>query len=216
VSLDVSDVADTYHHDRAAGEDAYWGDTNATLADVPPSCIRPGGYRVELYLNGSLQGTAEASVNRERTRYEPLFSPDVGVSLCRPDDWSVTGTPGSSTATLSSDGSRGVAIIRVHQPRAPTGDDARIQALERAVADGPAGLSDGLSAPTSLHPPTQPPVFGADDSLWQLRSYPGGMAKLSATTADTGTVFITCLYGPSAWIDSPEASALLLSIIPNG
>lgn len=214
VSIGAPDVEDTMHRDVAVGKDVYWGDTGATLADVPPTCVQPGRYRVELYLNGALQGTAEADVDPAQAQYEPVLSPDIGVSLCRPADWSVTGTPGSSTAAVSPVGSRGVAVMRVHQPRAPVGVDPRLGAVERVIADGPSGVPDGLAPGIGLDPATQPQVLGVDDSLWQLHRYPGGSAKVSATTMDTGTVLVTCLYGPAAWVDSDEASALLLSVTP--
>ncbi len=216
VSVGAPDVADTAHRDVAAGADAYWGDTSATLADVPPTCVQPGQYRVELYVNGSLQGTAEADVDSAQARFDALLSPDVGVSLCRPADWSSTGTPGSSTATVSPDGSRGVAAIRVHQPRAPAGVDPRVGAVQRVIAGAPAGIPEGLAHGVELDPATQPQVFAVSDSLWEQHSYPGGIATISATTADTGTVYVTCLFGPAAWVGSNEARDLLLSVIPAG
>jgi hypothetical protein len=195
-----------------AGEDAYWGNSNAMLRDVPPTCIRPGRYRLELYLNGRLQATAEADSPAEA--YTPHLARDVGVAMCQPPDWTPSGVvPGISTGVVAPDGSRGVAVFRVYEPRTPTGPDSRVTALERVVASGQEGLPEGIGIGFALDPTTEPTIFGRNDGVWRLHAYPGGLAKTSATLVGSGTVLVVCAYGPEAWIVSAEAEALILSLI---
>ena len=205
------DTAGSFYTDVATGRDAYWGNTGAALTDVPPACVRPGRYRVELYLNGQLQGTAEGDSVAEQ--YKPLLARDVGVAMCRPADWSVTGTPGLSTTAVSADRSRGVAIFRIHEPRAPSGQDSRAIALDRVVEGRLTGLPKNLGSGSKLNPATEPTVLGTNNSVWRLFKYPGGIAKVSATESVWGTVTVVCLYGPEAWVTSPKAKQLILSII---
>ena len=103
-------------------------------------------------------------------------------------------------------------MFRVHQPR--TADvDARSVALDRVLASGsdalPAGLQDGVP----IDGVNEPPLFGRNDGLWRLHLYADGLAKSSATFTGTGSVLIVVLFGPEAWVVSPEVSALVQSLI---
>jgi len=214
VTYGVVDLAGQFQADPTVGSDDYWGNTGAVLTDIPPACVRPGEYRVELYLNGRLHGSAEPQTTTEE--YVPLLARDVGAAMCRPPDWTVSGTPGLATTTTAADGSRGIAIFRIHQPRGPAGSDPRIGALERVLDGALAGLPAGLLAGSELDAATQPTVFGFNNSVWRLHDYPGGTATMSATAMPgTGTVMVVCLYGPEDWVASEESRALLVSIIPH-
>lgn len=61
---------------------------------------------------------------------------------------------------------------------------------------------------------SQATVFGRRDGVWREYEYPGGVAKAAAVWTGDGsrTVLVTCIYGPSDWIDSGQAQALLLSL----
>jgi hypothetical protein len=198
----------------AAAADSYWGNSGALLSDTPPACVRPGSYRVELYLNGRLAESAEAETGPDQAQYEPLLARDVGVAMCRPGNWSVTGTAGMSTTVRSADRSRGLAVFRVHQPRALGGADTRPAALDRVAQEGFESLPDGLTFGIPLDSTAEATVLGRNDGVWRRYDYPGGSAKMSATLLGSGTVLVVCQYGPEAWLRSAEATALIASIIP--
>ena len=189
---------------------AYWGNTNRVLYDVPASCVRPGRYRVELYLNGQLQGSAEADSPAEA--YEPVLARHIGVAMCAPADWEVSAEPGQSIAAIAPDGSRGIAVFRVHQPR--TADvDARNTATDRVLASRSDALPRGLAAGVPIDGVGEPPVFGRNDGLWRLHEYGDGLAKSSATFVFSGAVLVVVIHGPEAWVVSAEASTLVQSLI---
>lgn len=215
VTLDRFTAGGQFHRDP--GADTYWGNSNALVRDVPPTCVQPGRYRLEMYLNGRLAATQEADA--AQTTYALDLARDVGYGLCRPEDWIPTGVvPGVSRGAAAPDGSRGVVVYRVYQPfglTAPGGIDARSRALDRLVDQHPSGLPALSGAGITVDPTTQPTIFGLTGSVWRQYDYPMGVAKVSATWtawAPSGIVLVTCIYGPADWVSSPEATAIALSL----
>jgi len=204
----VADFGGQFHPDAAAGR--YWGNTNRVLADVPPSCIRPGRYRVELYLNGQLEASAEADSLGDA--FQPVLARHLSVAMCAPANWTVTTEPGQSMTVFAPDASRGVAVFRVHQPRT-TDADARNAAIDRVLAARTGALPPGLQPGVPIDAATEPPIFGRTDGVWRLHLADAGLAKVSATFLGTGTVLVVVVHGPEAWVASPEASAILQSLI---
>lgn len=191
------------------GPDSYWGNSSAVLTiENPPTCVRPGKYRVELYLNGTLAGTDEADSPQEQSAYRPVISRDLGAAMCTLDGWTVKQTPGDSRATRSADGNRGLVLFRVQQPLIP-GEDARARAIDRTVARGhelPPGLTPDPPAYGKM-----PSVFGGRQAVWRTYSYPGGTARTAAVFLPSGAVLVACAFGDHTWPSTPEAWALLES-----
>ncbi len=211
LSFGKAELAGSFNADAAAGENAYWGNVGAALTDIPSTCVRPGQYRVELYLNGRLGSTAEGDSPADL--FSSLLARDVGVGMCHPSDWTVSGTPGLSTNAVSPDGSRGVVVFRIQQPGSPAGADPQATALDRVVQGTLAGLPLNLTSGSAIDPTTESTVFGTTNSTWRRYEYPGGIAHISATAFNTGTITVVCRYGPEDWVMSDEASKIILSII---
>lgn len=193
---------------QSDGPNSYWGNTSAVLTtDNPPTCVRPGTYRVELYLNGQLFTAPDVDSPPQQSTYRPVISRDLGAAMCTLDGWTIRQTPGSSRAARSADGKRGLVLFRVQQPLLP-GTDAREVAIDRIMARGhelPAGLIlDTLT-------PGRPSVFGGREAVWRTYSYLGGTARTAAVNLPSGAVLVACAFGENTWASSPEAWALLQS-----
>ena len=159
-----------------------------------------------------MRGAAEDEWNEEER--QPLLAHDVGVALCHPAGWSTSTRPGRSVAAIAEDGSRGVAVVRVHQPRAPAGSDFRSNAVDRAIRLSSDILPGGIGPGAALESGAQPTVLNRNDSLWRGFSYPGGIAAAAASDRGTGTITVVILYGPPEWMASQEAGALAVSLVP--
>ena len=123
-----------FHPDPVTGENAYWGNSNALVRDLPPSCAAGASYRLELYLNGRLAASEETGVATEA--YLPHLARDAGFAMCRPPSF-VPGSvePGFSNGIASPDGSRGVVVY----PGAPAAHPGRAGLARdgRGPAPGP-------------------------------------------------------------------------------
>lgn len=196
-----------------AADDQYWGNSSATLTfDAPPSCVRAGRYRVELYLNGSLAGSAVVEAPPEQSTYVPLLARDVGAAMCALQGWTTTGTDGVSRGIRSADSTKSVTIYRVQQAVAAD-VDPRAAAIDRLLAAGGGGLPVGAQevAPAGA---AHPAVFGGKPALW--RTYAGGGASTSyaAVQLAAGTVLVARASGPTWWTTGSEAWQLLGSTTP--
>ncbi|HYJ57348.1 MAG TPA: hypothetical protein VEX40_17905 [Mycobacterium sp.] len=192
--------------------DRYWGNSTAPLDDFPPSCVRPGLYRIEFYLNGVMRQQVDFEAAAGKTDFAPVLAEDLDIAFCRPTAWSETGTPGLSRAAASPDGSRGIVVVNIDQPLLATGDRGSV-AIERALRLAPVGLPTGMSEPVALDPLTQP-SFLFHRTPWQVRSYATGSVKCTtAPVSRTGSVPIVCVYGPTEWLSSAESAGLLVSVV---
>lgn len=193
--------------------DAYFGDNDVFLRNFVPTCLSDGQYRLELYVNGHLAGEARG---RPESAGTPYLMRDVGVALCRPNEWTLAGRiPGIAAGFRSPDGTKGIAVFRVHQPRNASDRESLIAAVRRIVQDGRL-LPPGLGAGVARDPATQPFVFSQPAESWEAHAYQGGTAKLVAPFSfGTGSpVVVVCVYGPNDWVDSPESWRLVLSMVP--
>lgn len=194
------------------GDDSYWGNTTAVLNDLPPACVQPGQYRVELYLNGELQASREATASAQQGDYSPVFARDVGVGMCLPGGWESTGSPGLSTTMAAPDGSRGIAVFRVDHA-VSTQYDMRYHALDRAVGEHLDGMLPGLTPGVMLDPAGQPTVFKGFPAIWRLHGYDGGIVEVAAVMLVGGSMLVVCTYGPADWVTSQAGIDLLQSIV---
>ncbi|HWH10314.1 MAG TPA: hypothetical protein VG165_04250 [Solirubrobacteraceae bacterium] len=86
-------------------------------------CLQPGGYRLELYVDGRLAGQAETRLGLPALR--PAFDREMNVAVCLPPGWApidrVPGIPfglaefpAQIAAWRSPDGSQGAVMMRVN------------------------------------------------------------------------------------------------------
>ena len=102
---------------------------------------------------------------------------------------------------------------RVHQPLTRGEPDSRATAVDQLLAREPAGLPKVDGTGTPLDPRTVPTVFGVADGVWRDYVQIGGVLRTAAVWSDdSGSVMVTCLFGPSDWVTSAEATAIVLSL----
>jgi hypothetical protein len=186
----------------------YWGNSSATLVyDVPPSCIRPGTYRVELYVNGELAGSAKADSPSEQPDYKPVLARDVGFAMCGLTGWKQVGRDGISRGFESSDGQRSITVHRVQQAITP-GIDVRSAAIERLLRAGDGGVSPGAQE-IDRTGESHPAVFGGAPALWRIFRSGDEVTVYAAVRLASGAVLVARVSGPAAWTDGTEAWQLL-------
>jgi tetratricopeptide (TPR) repeat protein len=172
-------------------------DLRSFLPDtVPPRCFPQGEYRVELYVNGRLAGTA-----RQETTFGDLRAAvdrDIGVGLCHPPVWTpaLGNLPGLLAGWVAEDGSAGAHILHLSPPR--QFDD--LEPAERSEVF----LDTFIDAFGSLFPATPALDFtaestffmGLDGALNREYVYEGGRVLAGAGVDDQGAVTIGLVFAP--------------------
>ena len=139
---------------------------SATWRLTDQSCPAAGDYRVEIYNDGHLLGTATAAAQRPPVPEVLYEDPFDEVTLCRPASWTLT-APGPIDLT-SSDHRTSISVQVVPMPPEPP--KTTVGAVVRQVLERMATVVSGRAAPLTEHSwiVGGQPGFGTDVSL------PGG------------------------------------------
>lgn len=185
----------------------YYSLRSYLAATSPPACLSTGTYRVEIYLNGRLAGTAEVDDELpELTGYVPR---DLNAGLCRPTDWvrSDLSIPGWYDGFVGPDGDRGVYVFRYTPPRGDTGFDA-LDTTVRIFGH----LFPGEGAPVfDPDEGTDTDFFlGLEDPRKRWYDFPGGFVRAGAGKAADGAVFVALVFGPEDFMSHPGEDGLAI------
>jgi hypothetical protein len=211
LSFQGTELGEQPFYPDTAGNSVYWGNTAAELTDVPSTCVLSGQYKMDLYVNGELQASKE--VAGPSADSSPLVVGDGSAAMCAPPEWPVSSEPGRWTTVASPDGSRGVSVFHVHEPQSLAGADHRISALERVVRAELSELSIDAASGVEPQPSTRPIVLGTSATVWRSYSSASGTVNVAATDLGAGIVTVVCQFGPTDWVNSAEAVALLETIV---
>lgn len=179
----------------------------------PATCLPPGRYRVQLFVNGHLAGTATASSNWLALR-AVRFS-EVDGAMCVPETYKPFPNLGAGSDGYAAPGNGGGAFI-LSIPRAAVasiaGDPASLAGVMTATVHG---FSSGSSSVLpGLRPVgrTQVTAFfmSSDNGQQQDWAYNGGYVYSGVGTASNGQIYIGIAWGHS--IDL--AYDLFLSLSP--
>src|SRR5262249_55168626 len=85
---------------------------NLVSQSIPPRCLGSADYRVELYVNGHLAGSAEAPA--KFGSLVPFTDRSVNLEVCHPSDWKLSDSSltGFRDGLQSADKSQGLWLFR--------------------------------------------------------------------------------------------------------
>jgi tetratricopeptide (TPR) repeat protein len=204
---EVSGVIDPSTEPGAPG----FSGRNLVGQSIPPRCVGSADYRVELYVDGHLAGSAEATA--DFGPMTPYIDRAVNLQVCAPSDWELTDTtlPGFRAGLQNSDGSQGVYLFRYNLTTLPADERAKPAAtiaddlLQQSVRDNVALFP----APPSAQGDAAHQNFqGLDGSTERVFVYPGGGAVqgLAGIDQQDQAVFVAFVFGPAAEFQSPDAA----------
>ncbi len=165
-------------------------------SSFPPSCLREGTYRVELYVNGRLLSTGESEVALpELSAYVPR---DLNAAMCRPTDWvrSEHFAAGWYDGFVSEANDAGVYVFRWSPPRA----DATFDLLDGTIDifsnffPGKPVFDESLGTDTDF-------FLSLENPRKRWYDYPGGDVRAGAGLADDGSVIVAVVFGPDDMFD---------------
>ena len=163
------------------------------------SCLSPGRYRLELYVDGRRVTTAERRLDFPALKADRLR--DVGLAFCRPPDWRPTaGAPGLLDGASSPDGRSGMLVFSVNRrvagaqpPSKALSERITAAALRRFADRLPRGLRRGGEAYQSF--------TDLRGRVVRRYRYPGGRALVGAgATRDGAQLLVAVTYGPPAFM----------------
>jgi tetratricopeptide (TPR) repeat protein len=177
----------------------------------PATCLPRGQYKVELYINGQLSGTATA--NGSWPPLQAVRFSDVDGAMCVPAGWQSFNAGAGADGNLAPDGTGGAAIFSI--PKAAFADLANDQGGLATVMQG---ALQGLSGSNGLLPdlksagaPQPTPFFmSSDNGQYQAWTDKNGDVLSGIGTAANGQIYIGVAWGPSADL----AQQLFLSLSP--
>ncbi|MDQ6775337.1 MAG: hypothetical protein M3071_03745 [Actinomycetota bacterium] len=179
------------------------------------SCLSPGRYRLEVYVNGRLIATAGRQVAFPALVAGRLR--DLGLAFCRPKQWRpmADSAPGLLDGYLSPDRRAGMVVFSINRQVAGAGGPSRALsrrilavALQRFASRLPAGLSAGDDTTQSF--------MGLAGGLVRTYRYPGGSALAGAGAAtNSGQLLVAVAFGPRALFAAQE-TAIFASLATEG
>jgi len=197
----------------------YYIEAPFLTATSPQRCMPTGDYRVEVYADDKLVGTAETA-----TAYEPLtaapFS-DLNVAFCRPDDWKraeepAVARPGLVRGYRSPDGEHGVFMVRlqaVSGPIAALSPKKRTETISDFVAEQ---MDFGIPGEVTPGEISSSYFMALDAGRTQYYEYPGGDVLVGAGIDEDGSVVVGLIYGPDGFFGhtGQDGLAIFDSAVP--
>ena len=180
---------------------------------TPATCLPPGQYRVDFYVNGQLAGTAST-----RASWPPLHAvrfSAIDGAVCVPTGWVPLPPIGAGAdGYLAKDGSGGAMILSI--PKAATGalsgDRAGLANVMQSFLQGFSGSGGLLPGLSPAGKPTQTPFFMSSvNGQQQQWTYDHGVVLTGVGTAANGQIYVGLAWGPP---NGELASDLFLSLSP--
>jgi hypothetical protein len=192
----------------ASNNIAYPSSTN------PATCLPPGQYRVDLYVNGQLAGSATAKSDWPALHAVRFSAVDGAV--CVPDGWSSLpiNSPGTGGYAAKSQDS-GAVILSIPKAAASSiaNDRASLATVMQAAVQGFSG-SGGVLPGLQKNDKPQPTQFFMSSANGQLEqwTYQHGSVLTGVGTSSNGVIYIGIAWGPTA--KNLVTSNLFLSLSP--
>ncbi len=179
----------------------------------PATCLPPGQYRVELYVNGRLAGSASARATWPAL-HAVRFSA-VDGAICVPAGWTPFGSLGpGADGYLAPDQSGGALILSI--PKAATGplagDQPGLAYVMQSALQGFGGSGGPLPGAKAASKP-QPTAFfmSSDNGQLQQWTYKHGVVLTGVGTSSNGQIYVGVAWGPP---NGELANDLFLSLSP--
>jgi hypothetical protein len=186
------------------------------------TCLRSGQYRVELYVRGRLEGTAQRTFHIMPTR--PAALSDLNLSVCTPPHaWTVLPAaarlPGTISGYASPQARSGMLVVDASAASAAIGTDDPSwydAVLDRVMHR----LRRRLPGPLreSWAEPGYPFLGGSDVTVLREYAYRGGTLHAALGATPAGRTLVAIVYGPHALFKAPrdgssKATNVLASIV---
>ncbi len=196
------------------GGGSYASSNEAYVASSDPATCLPGGkYKVELFVNGQLAGSATGS--GDWAGLHAVRLPDVDGAMCVPDGWQAVSEGAGFDGYISSDGNEGAALISVPQAAAPEIADDQ-SALASFMTDTVQGMGGGsnslLPGVKSAQAVQSTPFFmSSDNGQYELWSAQEGQVFSGVGSSSNGQIYVGITWGPA---NGDLAQNLFLSLSP--
>ena len=187
--------------------------TQYTGRVLPPDCLPPGSYRVELYVNGRL--AAEAASTADFGEFDAFMGRDLTMAFCRPTDWvrREDRLPGLIDGYQSPDGTYGAYAARYSLPGSLRAIDDVAAQIEDLTLTAFFDWFPGSPAYDEELGTTESYFMGLDRRAWRWYDYGSGYVRVGAGVTEDGAVLIGMVYGPYEWFDGPEPFRIINSMV---
>ncbi|HEY7282042.1 MAG TPA: tetratricopeptide repeat protein [Actinomycetota bacterium] len=175
---------------------------------APPRCLPTGTYRVEVYVNGHLAGTASTPENFGSLR--TVIDEGLNAGFCIPTGWiqNPVSKAGVTQAWHTPDASEGIAVIRATVP----GDQTSVNVpkiLDIGVRKFAAAFLPPLRGPSA---PQHFLFMGLTHQLEQSYRYQGGVIQAGAGyDPGEGAVIVAIAFGHTDRVNVIEQAFQSLS-----
>lgn len=178
-------------------------------ASSPATCLPAGHYRVQLFVNGKLAGSA-TDTGSWPALHAVRFS-DVDGAICVPAKWQSAGEIGAGTAGYAApDESSGVFMLSIPKQAASAlaSSQPDLANLMGVLPDNFKSILPGLAKEDK--PSSTPFFMSSDNGQLQHWRYKNGVVLTGVGTSSNGQVYVGMTWGP----DTDTTPQLFLSLSP--
>ena len=188
--------------------------TPYTGAVLPPDCLPPGSYRVELYVNGRLAAEAPGTTNFGELG--AFMARDLTMAYCRPPDWirREDRLPGLIDGYQSADGLYGAYGARYNLPGSLQDiDDMPEQVQDLTLSSFAHWFPATPTYDETRDTTTEDYFMGITRRAWRWYDYGTGQVRVGAGLTVDGAVLVGMVYGPYEWFGTDEPFHIINSMI---
>ena len=203
-----------YYYPTPNSEEAgrYFIEAPYLTATSPRRCMPAGSYRVEVYADDQLVGTAETE-----TEFGDLSAAafaDLNTAFCRPDNWervseASLARPGLVRGYRSSDQTQGVVVVRLQASGAIAAlrPERRARLLLGLIVED---WQFGIPGDATFSNEAGSYYMGLDGAVRRWYAYPGGYVLAGAGIDKDGSVLVGLTYGPTDFFDETGTEGLAI------
>lgn len=195
------------------GSDSHYENRSVLARSHPPRCLTDGDYRAELYVNGDLVDSFEAS--KEFGGLRSVVFPDLGVAACLPAGWEPQpGQAGYRGGYTSADSRQGMYVSAMQQPKELTA--AETAELLHTTIEHYAAESDRplLPGPVELTEEADSGwLMDLNGAVERWYTYEGGTLNASAAWTPEGVLMVAFIFGPDESWEGPPLSEVQRTLV---